>query len=199
LKATNHEPPLFWTDRQYNDPQQPVVGVSWYDAVKYCEWLSEVTGRAIALPSEAQWEFAARGPENWLYPWGNEEPDENLAHFDKNYDDAPLPVGSKPAGRGPFGTLDQAGNVDEWCRDAWDAGAYRRPDRAQRDPLVVAQVGPEGSDQSPDEVRAVRGGAFFDPALILRAAFRPGVRALTRNFLGFRVVSFPASAAMTGN
>ncbi len=81
-----------------------MVGVHWHDAVAYCRWLSETGALAVTLPSEAQWEFAARGTDGREYPWGNEKPDSSRACYRKG---RPSSVGSYPAGRGPFGTLDQ--------------------------------------------------------------------------------------------
>jgi formylglycine-generating enzyme required for sulfatase activity len=64
--------PRYWDDAQWNDPAQPVVGVSWYEAAAYCKWLSKKTGKPYRLPTEAEWEFAARGKEGYRYPWGNQ-------------------------------------------------------------------------------------------------------------------------------
>ena len=75
LWATKTAPPPFWNDPHFNDPQQPVVAVSWFEAMRYCEWLSKVTGRHFRLPTEAEWECAARGgAEGKLYPWGDAPP-----------------------------------------------------------------------------------------------------------------------------
>lgn len=150
----DHRRPLYWTDKRFNDPEQPVVGVSWDDAAAYCVWAG------LQLPSESQWEAAARGLEGNRFPWGNDEPTATRAAFDRAVS-APMPAGARPEGAGPFGTLDQAGNVREWCVDPW-AG----------DPAF----------------RAVRGGAWDDPAWKLRAAYRTWAEAGKRSpSLGFRV------------
>ncbi|MEM6456146.1 MAG: SUMF1/EgtB/PvdO family nonheme iron enzyme, partial [Acidobacteriota bacterium] len=104
LEATKHEKPRYWDDKKWNGLDQPVVGVSWHDARAYCTWAG------LVLPSEAQWEAAARGTDQRKYPWGDAEPTETLANFRGNVGRT-TPVGSYPAGAGPFGTLDQAGNV----------------------------------------------------------------------------------------
>jgi formylglycine-generating enzyme required for sulfatase activity len=152
----------------------------------FCQWLSAVSNRRISLPTEAQWEFAARGPDNRMYPWGNEPPNENRAHYGKDWNqDVTLPVGSKPAGRGPFGTLDQSGNVWEWCRDIWDMDAYK-----QRTKLIIDPVSPDWDILDPNIGRAARGGSFDNAPLYLRAAYRYGARAADRfDWRGFRVAS----------
>jgi hypothetical protein len=90
--------PKYWRDRQFNQPEQPVVGVSWLAATVFCQWLSERLGQRVELPTEAQWEFAARGEAGRKYPWGEEEPDETRARYGKRWDKAPSPVGSLPMG-----------------------------------------------------------------------------------------------------
>lgn len=98
---------------RFNAPEQPVVGVSFDDAAAYCAWAG------LRLPSEEEWERAARGTDGRHYPWGNDYPNQELAHFNSNLfdDERPrtLPVGSRPRGQSPDGCLDCAGNVDEWC------------------------------------------------------------------------------------
>jgi formylglycine-generating enzyme required for sulfatase activity len=188
LKAANATEPKYWRDREYNQPQQPVVGVNWHDAMAYCQWLSEVSGKHIVLPTEAQWEFAARGPDNRLYPWGDDEPNPSLAQYETG---TLAPVGSKPEGRGPFGTLDQAGNVWEWCLDVWDTEAYKERGELTVDP----RIGPERFDPPPAGGRVGRGGTInYLRALYLRSAFRFRFPAEYRYLdLGFRVAASPAS------
>src|ERR1700739_2418671 len=75
LRATGFQPPPFWSDANFNHPAQPAVGVSWHEAARYCEWLSASTGRRFRLPTEAEWERAARGGrDGQLYPWGDAPP-----------------------------------------------------------------------------------------------------------------------------
>ncbi|MCG8425437.1 MAG: formylglycine-generating enzyme family protein, partial [Proteobacteria bacterium] len=181
-----HAEPWHWHDEGYNEAEQPVVAVSWYDAVAYCEWLSKTSGRQYGLPSEAQWEYAARGPASRTYPWGEQEPDERRAHYESGA--GPLPVASKPAGKGPFGTHDQAGNVWEWCRDRWNEHAYQGREHA------VAED-PETTEGATD-MRPLRGGSWCHDAEYLRSAFRfrdvAGDRSVS---VGFRVAAFPPSRA----
>ncbi|MEM6454193.1 MAG: formylglycine-generating enzyme family protein, partial [Acidobacteriota bacterium] len=177
LEATGHAAPEFWEDAQLNGDPQPVVGVSWHDAQAYCAWAG------LQLASEAQWEAAARGDDQREYPWGNDAPTKALANFGETGVGRTTPVGSYPQGAGPFGTLDQAGNVWEWCADAWSDHAYRHRDR-KKNPVHQA-----GDDEA--AVRLVRGGAWDDWAEDLRAAYRNGyVADNRRDDVGFRVSGF---------
>ncbi len=171
---SGHRNPEYWSNESFNQPDQPVVGVSWADAEAYCRWAG------LTLPSEAQWEAAARGPEGKRYPWGDEEPTAELANFDGNVGRT-TPVGKYSAGTGPFGTQDQAGNVWEWVFDVWDAEAYRERE-GKTDPLAGGE----------DAVRVVRGGSWAYPSRFLLAAFRGRWHAAVRvQDRGFRVVSVP--------
>jgi formylglycine-generating enzyme required for sulfatase activity len=185
LEKTGAAEPEYWRNRRFSSPDQPVVGVNWENAQAFCRWLAETWGRQAVLPSEAQWEFAARGDDGRQYPWGNEPPDARHACFDQAQ---PAPVGSYPAGRGPFGTLDQAGNVWEWCRDAWDGRAYAKRAAKPEESLDPFVEGDEDSDH------VVLGGGWVSPALDLRAAFRSWYPAgLQSDYVGFRVAVAPAS------
>jgi len=117
----------------------PVVGVSWFDAVAFAKWLTERAGATFRLPSEAQWEYAARGSDGRLYPWGDETPDSSFACYSSDrLRTHPEVVGSYPKGRGPFGCLDQAGNVFEWCLDVWDPLVYQaRLGTVFSDPVAI--------------------------------------------------------------
>ncbi|MEM9556543.1 MAG: SUMF1/EgtB/PvdO family nonheme iron enzyme [Acidobacteriota bacterium] len=172
--------PRHWHDKRFNESEQPVVGVSWQDAIAYCRWAS------LVLPTEAQWEAAARGTDLRPFPWGDSPPTAELANFG-GHEGRTSVVGAYPAGAGPFGTLDQAGNVWEWCRDAFDFDAYDEREGAV-DPIV------HGSDDNRDAaVRVVRGGSWFNPSRFLAAAIRSWYRASDRDLLlGFRVVSVSA-------
>ncbi len=182
--------PAYWRDRRFSAMEQPVVGVSWHEAVAFCKWLAKQTGQTFQLPSEAQWEFTAKGTDGRKYPWGNEKPDETRACFDLGEKGQPAPVGSFPAGKGPFGHHDLAGNVWEWCADVWDAKAYKK--RARRellDPVVT-----EGNADR----RALRGGCFWLDARVLRATNRLSYRLRGRaedryESGGFRVALAPPS------
>ncbi|MCX4241677.1 SUMF1/EgtB/PvdO family nonheme iron enzyme [Paraliomyxa miuraensis] len=160
--------PAYWRASGYSGRNHPVVGVRWSDAQRFCSWLSRITQRRIALPSEAQWERAARGDDARRHPWGNEPPSELRACFGRG----PIPgrtnpVGDVPLGRGPYGHLDLVGNVWEWCQDTWDPRAYARASLWSKvDPVVVS----EGADD-----HTGRGGGWSDDASRMRSACRVGI------------------------
>lgn len=187
LKKMGHREPEYWQDHRFSEPEQPVVGVSWVDALKFCAWLSKEAGRTVSLPSQAQWEFAARGTNGREYPWGNEPPDETRACYGLALEKGqPAPVGSFPKGRGPFGTLDQAGNVWEWCLDQWDEQAYSK--RAAGEELIDPVVPSEPANVN--LARVLRGGCWDDPADVLGATVSFGSPAWVRlAYVGFRVAA----------
>ena len=155
--------------------REPVVMVSWHEAAAYAAWLG------ASLPTEAQWEYAARGTgtsSGRRYPWGNSPPDKTFATFNTG---SATSVGSHPAGRTPEGLEDMAGNVWEWCRDAY--GPYRPDDDA--DPF-----GPIGSHVHFPVRRILRGGSYFNVESSLLSAGRGRAPEDERNGdVGFRLAS----------
>jgi formylglycine-generating enzyme required for sulfatase activity len=151
--------PRYWDDKKWNGDAQPVVSVSWYEAAAYCRWLSAQTGDNYRLPSEAEWEKAARGDDGRSYPWGNRAPDETRANFDRAVGRT-TPVGSYPAGASPYGVLDMAGNVWEWTRSKYRDYPYDPDDGRE-----------EGSNRSGARF-VIRGGGWDYPSDLLRASFR---------------------------
>jgi formylglycine-generating enzyme required for sulfatase activity len=133
----------------------PVVNVTWYESMAFCRWLGERSALPIALPSEAQWEKAARGIDARRYPWGAEITPE-YANYDQTGIRTTSAVGIFPKGQSPYGALDMSGNVWEWCRTKW------------RDNYnAAADDNPEGTNW-----RVVRGGSFIDNDRYVRCAFR---------------------------
>jgi len=161
LAATGHRRPLHWDDPLFSDPDQPVVAPSWFDAVAYCDWLTALTGRRHRLPSEAEWERAARGGlEQKLYPWGDERP-ESLHDYASRWKTAPEPVGR--AERNSYGLYDIGANVHEWCSDWFNPDYYRgSPERNPEGPA-------DGTRKSS------RGGSWRHYTKISRCAARSSI------------------------
>jgi formylglycine-generating enzyme required for sulfatase activity len=168
--------------------QHPVVYVSSTDAIKFCQWLSSRDRRRYRLPTEAEWEYAARGADGRKYPWGSQEGRGDLANFadrntvfawsDREIDDGyaeSSPVGSFPLGASPFGMEDMAGNVWEWCLDFFEA--YRG----------TPKMNPRGAVSGLK--RIYRGGSWKSRFNSLRTTTRgSNVPNYTCNDLGFRIV-----------
>jgi formylglycine-generating enzyme required for sulfatase activity len=153
----------------------PVVNVTWHDAVAYCHWLSEVTGRPYRLPSEAEWEKGARGTDGRIYPWGNQWDAERCNSEESGKGDT-TPVGAYPEGASPYGLLDMVGNVWEWTRSAVKSYPYD-PDDGRED--FVAE-----------RDRVLRGGSWFDVRVGARCVERNWDDPNTSDFdFGFRLVS----------
>jgi formylglycine-generating enzyme required for sulfatase activity len=164
-------------DRRFRSPDQPITAVSQEDAATYCAWL----GRR--LPTEAEFERACRGADARRYPWGDGPPTPELAVFSG---DVSAPVGSRPAGAGPYGHLDLAGNVWEWSADRYDPFAYTREGASRGVPGTCEEIlaaqdllrrrgarGFTGTNPIPTECEvSLRGGAFNYPAHGLRCSNR---------------------------
>ena len=177
LEVTGHPAPKHWTDPDFNHPDQPVVAVNWIKAVKYCDWLGSLDGRKYRLPTEAEWERAARGGrEGLLYVWGNELPI-NWPEYVKRWSGevkGPLPVGH--GSPNAFGLFDIGENVHEWCAD-WFAKDYYARSPASNPP------GPEFGER-----RASRGGSWRHQIMVSRCAARSSIPpTLEYADYGFRV------------
>lgn len=191
--------PRFWHDAAYNAPNQPVVGVCWYEARAYCAWLSAQTGQPFRLPSEAEWEAAARGKtrpsddgqpltEGRRYAWGNDDKFFSTCcntletKLRRTTPIGVFPDGDTPAGTKPNGLADMTGNVWEWTSSVYDQEKYRYP--------YKADDGRE--DDGVDSPRVLRGGSWDDDRGLCRCAYRYGLDPSSRYSLyGFRVCCAP--------
>jgi formylglycine-generating enzyme required for sulfatase activity len=153
-----------------SEPQQPRICVTWFEARDHCE------SRGARLPTEAEWEYAARGPDGLIYPWGNDFVGDNVV-YNENSGGHTANVGSKPGGGSWVGAFDLSGNVWEWVNDWYDAGYYST--------LADGAVNPQGPGSG--DARVLRGGAWDDYTYHLRAARRNGNNAgYGDNSYGFR-------------
>jgi formylglycine-generating enzyme required for sulfatase activity len=164
--------PRYWQDSKWNQSDCPVVGVSWYEAIAYCAWLSEQTGELIRLPTEQEWQRAAQGDDGRDYPWGKQW---DGSRCNNNVDGKGIskttPVTQyegKNKGDSPFGAVDMAGNVWEWCSTAYESGK---------------------NDLGGTDVRVLRGGSWYNLFIdYFRCDYRlwddPDDR---NNFRGFRL------------
>jgi formylglycine-generating enzyme required for sulfatase activity len=161
----------------------PVVKVSWREAVLFCEWVSQATGRSVRLPTEAEWEKAARGTDGRLYPWGNEWNPSGLNSSEGGAVDTADVDKFSPAGDSPYGAADMVGNVWEWTADWFNPYVYE--ERVKAGLAVKDPTGPaEGTH------RTTRGGSWYFRQSGARAAYRfkyaPGFRCYD---VGFRVAT----------
>ena len=169
--------PREW-DEQLLHPGRPIVNVSWYEAAAFAAWCGG------CLPSEAEWEYAARGVAYRKWPWGDTEPDADRCNFEDTKLSEPSPAGIFPENVSPFGLVDMAGNVWEWCLDGYSKEYYQQ---CQKQGTVVNPRGPEKGDAA-----VLRGGSFIDDAQYLRCALRDGKDPFKRyDLIGFRVVLSP--------
>ncbi len=115
--------PLFWDKPDWTGNNQPVTGVSWYEAVAFCRWISAVTGENIKLPSQPAWVRAAQGDDGRVYPWGNEWDKTRCNNNDLKIKKTTPVTQFEGLGDSPFGVVDMAGNVSEWCSTNWMTGS----------------------------------------------------------------------------
>lgn len=171
VEARACDPSAYAEDTQLNAPEQPVVGVAWQDAKRYCAWLGK------RLPTEAEWEYAAKGGGTNKYPWTGpfSAKRANTTQDGDGYKST-APVSALSEGDSPFGVRNMAGNAAEWVADYFDPTFYRTT--TIRDNPLGPQKGRE---------RSVRGGSYRDPAHLVRAAARAAAEPTEiSNTIGFR-------------
>ena len=176
MMATKRPKPLYWDDKRFNKSEFPVVGVSWYDAMAYAKW------KGRRLPTEAEWEKAARGNDGRLYPWGKKWAKGfffffvNIYGMDDKYSHT-APVDYYQSGASPFGIFNMSGNVWEWCLDWYEPDYYGHSPE-------INPMGPAAS-----KMKVLRGGSWantIDSAqVVLRARNSPRVK---NSIYGFRTV-----------
>jgi formylglycine-generating enzyme required for sulfatase activity len=187
VEAAGHEPPRHWLDGRPPRGQEshPVVAVTWHDAMAYCRWLSEMTGKAITLPSEAQWEKAARGDQDRReFPWGDGWDATKCNNYELRLGTT-TPVSIFPEGASPYGCLDMAGNVWEWTRSLWGKDIGSPEFNYPYDPTD----GRENLEAGDKALRVMRGGSFSFGRDFARCAVRDRYFPYDGSgILGFRVV-----------
>lgn len=159
--------PVLPSQEFFNEPNQPVQGLAWTQAVDYCEWV----GRR--LPTEAEWEKAARGTDARLFPWGNTLLDEDTANYDFLFNQF-MDVGSFPSGASPYGVMDMAGNVWEWTSDWYSEDYY----------LNSPYENPTGPESG--NIKSIRGGAWNTVLRAIRVTNRHWAFPGRDDILGFR-------------
>lgn len=172
-----HHGEEIWKDENFNADTQPIVGVTWFDAQAFAEWIGG------SLPTEAQWEHAARGSEGRVYPWGNAPPKaRHHANFARRFN-KPTPVGQFTDGSSPNGVFDLAGNVWEWCLDEYDPSFYKQSNKKVRQNPINLRF------RDVLRARVIRGGAWDVGSAFLRSGLRFKFYPLdSTDTIGFRVV-----------
>ena len=161
LHETRSQPSPFWNHPNFSSPEQPAVGVSWFEAAQFCEWLGAARGSRFRLPTEAEWERAARGgKEAQLYPWGHTPP-QSLPDYAGRWQSGPEPAGS--GSTNGFGLYNMCDNIHEWCSDWFSPDYYA--------------ISPERNPRGPEtgERRASRGGSWRHHIKISRCAARSSI------------------------
>lgn len=176
VQSNNRKQPDYWNEQKWTwNDKLPVIGVSWYEAMAYCHWICESTGKKVRLPTEAEWEKAARGRDKRIYPWGNEF-DVNMCNTRLSGLNKTIPVDeASPSSESPYKCCDMAGNASEWTISEFKPYPYK---------------GENGRNEIEGEkLRVVRGGSWFKPQIRARVSAR-GMNDpfFTDNDVGFRFV-----------
>lgn len=175
LDSTGHPAPPFWRESRFAHAHMPAVGPSWEDAMRFCEWAGAEWGESLRLPTEAEWECAARAGRDVTWPWG-EGPPESLPDYPKRWREGPEAVDAYPSLH-PLGFLGLGENVHEWCSDWFDEGYY----------AVSPAADPQGPSHG--QRRSARGGSWRHAVKVSRCAARSSIPPHFRyNDFGFRLV-----------
>jgi len=169
IKATGHPAPAYWDDHKRNKPEQPVSGVNWNDATAYCSWANK------RLPTEAEWEKTARGPEGYKYPWGNELNSSN-ANFGRQKEFT-ANVDAYPGGKSPYGVYNMSGNVFEWVQDWYDPHYYKTSKHSlnptgPKEGAFLSNTGTYVDRIAVGKKRVIRGGSWYAPAATVTTTHR---------------------------
>jgi formylglycine-generating enzyme required for sulfatase activity len=206
VQATGHRPPLYWPEGQFPSDKAdvPVVGVALEDAIAFCDWAAQVSGLPIRLPTEPEWEKAARGEDGRIYPWGNEwKP--GVCNNSESRLGGVCNVGQfSPQGDSVYGVADMAGNVQEWCLSLF--GPYPYDPSDGRETLVydrgaaslIPRLYETGCVADPQRIEAslgkqvIRGGSWRESREQCRCAYRSWAAPMHRgDDTGFRCVHEP--------
>ncbi len=184
LQARPQTRPAFWDDPRFSQPIHPVVGITWYEAVAFCNWLSAREGKTYRLPTEPEWEYAARGPESTRnFPWGDHyQPDRtNTAELGIG---ATTSVDRFPQGASPSGVWDMGGNVFEWTLSKWG------PNWQTCEFFYPYESGDGREEIEGSGARVMRGGSWFNRYHEALCAYRSRYLAGSRaSNIGFRIVA----------
>lgn len=207
VEATGHRAPLFWKDGIFPEDKadHPVVGVAYHDTIAFCKWAAEVTGLPVRLPTEPEWEKAARGTDRRLYPWGDEW-EADRCNSSEAKSNGTVPVGHfSPAGDSPYGIAGMGGNVQDWLISIF--GPYPYDPEDGREKLIEdpesKELTPEfhetGTTSLPQSMEAslgkstIRGGSWRQPKVESRCAYRSWAAPMHRSDdTGFRCCYEPA-------
>jgi formylglycine-generating enzyme required for sulfatase activity len=201
VRETEHRTPLFWKNGVFptEKAEHPVIGVSYYDAIAFCSWAAQVTGLPIRLPTEPEWEKAARGTDARLYSWGNDWK-KDACNIAEEKIKSTSPVGQfSPQGDSPYGVADMGGNVQEWCSSLFGPYPYDPTDGREahvydlHNQDLLPKLLETGCTSMPESDEAslgksiIRGGSWREARFQARCSYRSWAAPMHRSDdTGFR-------------